>query len=80
MLLPIGHISDKTVKTPLKPKPRLKPMKLPPKQTSVIVTDTSDLASKSSSEDECYFEPALTCLTTDSAPTTWQQVLRILLH
>ena len=42
-------------------------MKSPPKPKSDIITDTSDLASESSSEDECYFVPAMT---TDSAPTS----------
>ncbi|CAG2241478.1 unnamed protein product [Mytilus edulis] len=57
----------KTVKTPPKPKPRLKPIKSPQKPKSDIITDTSDLASESSSEDECYFVPDMT---TDSAPTS----------
>ncbi|VDI72934.1 Hypothetical predicted protein [Mytilus galloprovincialis] len=74
LLLPIGHISDKTVKTPPKPKPRLKPMKSPPKPKSDIITDTSDLASESSSEDECYFVPVMT---TDSAPTSTEDTVAL---
>ncbi|CAG2245815.1 unnamed protein product [Mytilus edulis] len=63
--IPIICRRYKTVKTPPKPKPRLKPIKSPQKPKSD--TDTSDLASESSSEDECYFVPDMT---TDSAPTS----------
>ncbi|CAG2195002.1 unnamed protein product [Mytilus edulis] len=61
-----------TIKTPPKPKPRFKPMKSPPKPKSD--TDTSDLASESSSEDECYFVPAMT---TDSAPTSTEDTVAL---
>ncbi|CAC5411128.1 unnamed protein product [Mytilus coruscus] len=49
-------------------------MKSPPKPKSVIVTDTSDLASESSSEDEYYFVPVMT---TDSAPTSTEDTVAL---
>ncbi|CAG2227805.1 LRP3_10_12 [Mytilus edulis] len=72
--IPIICRRYKTVKTPPKPKPRLKPMKSPPKPKSDIITDTSDLASESSSEDECYFVPDMT---TDSAPTSTEDTVAL---
>ncbi|CAG2217225.1 unnamed protein product [Mytilus edulis] len=47
-------------------------MKSPPKPKSD--TDTSDLASESSSEDECYFVPDMT---TDSAPTSTEDTVAL---
>ncbi|CAC5400363.1 unnamed protein product [Mytilus coruscus] len=49
-------------------------MKSPPKPKSVLVTDTSDLASESSSEDEYYFVPVMT---TDSAPTSTEDTVAL---
>ncbi|CAC5412979.1 unnamed protein product [Mytilus coruscus] len=49
-------------------------MKSPPKPKPVIVTDTSDLASESSSEDEYYFVPVMT---TDSAPTSTEDTVAL---
>ncbi|CAG2192968.1 unnamed protein product [Mytilus edulis] len=72
--IPIICRRYKTVKTPPKPKPRLKPIKSPQKPKSDIITDTSDLASESSSEDECCFVPAMT---TDSAPTSTEDTVAL---
>ncbi|VDI14761.1 Hypothetical predicted protein [Mytilus galloprovincialis] len=48
-------------------------MKSPLTPKSDIVTDTSDLASESSSEDECYFVPAMP---TDSASTSTEETFQ----